>query len=627
MREIKTAKSISRESTLVVPPEWMPDASMKRIICHWTGGAYKASVLDRMHYHILIEDNGDLVRGCCSIKDNESARDGRYAAHTLRCNTGSIGVAVCCMAGASELPFQEGPFPMTEVQWERMADIVAELCDRYDIAVTDQTVIGHGEVQCNLGIAQRGKWDPLVLPWKPRASRERVGSLFRIKVLAALEEIRQTRRMHKPAPPDDEPAAVPFVAFMNDVALPNAVLYNEGAYVPIASLGLVGWKIVTVSSSHVVLQGQQGREHRLPYYFLNAEELGIAANDTEIRRRVERDGLVSAIDIARSGLLPVTYDPNTNTVVIGSGAPPTASRQPASTTLPVTITVRPGDTLYAIAERYLGNGNRWTSLMKKDGSFFTQADAKRLDVGQEILLPETPRSQRVDLPTDPDEAPTVDGLPPELLPELIRAARPELKTFAGRSVPLIMMECMAEGIRDAGQIAYILATSDHESNCGRFMRELGNRSYFERYEFRTTLGNKAAGDGFRYRGRGFVQLTGRANYGRWSEELGIDLLGDPDIVATDPRIAAKILVRGMAKGLFRRRRLGDFIVGEKRDFWNARDVINGDKAKNGTRIAGYANRYLAALTPRWTTLLSAELRPIPSAVPRFTEPATIPAPA
>jgi predicted chitinase len=187
---------------------------------------------------------------------------------------------------------------------------------------------------------------------------------------------------------------------------------------------------------------------------------------------------------------------------------------------------------------------------------------------------------------------------------------------------------MAVGIRDVGQIAYILATSDQESNCGRFMRELGNRSYFDRYEFRTTLGNKVAGDGFRYRGRGFVQLTGRSNYARWSKELELDLIGDPDIVATDPGVAARILVRGMAKGLFRKRCLGDFVKGAKQDFWNARDIINGDKAKNGARIAGYANRYLAAVTPRWTALLTTVQRPTSAAVSRpAAPPAVVPVPA
>lgn len=145
--------------TSVVPANWMPDAAMDRIICHWTAGAHKASAVDQAHYHILIEGDGALVRGDHSIDDNVSAADGDYAAHTRGCNTGSIGVSLCCMAGAIESPFRAGQFPMTAVQWEVLSTVVAELCERYDIPVTARTVLSHAEVQGTLDIPQAGKWD------------------------------------------------------------------------------------------------------------------------------------------------------------------------------------------------------------------------------------------------------------------------------------------------------------------------------------------------------------------------------------------------------------------------------------------------------------------------------------
>ncbi len=161
----------------VVNELWMPQADMKRIICHWTAGAYEASNADILHYHILVEGDGTLVRGTCSIPDNESTRDGVYAAHTLGTNTGSIGVAVCCMADATRS--DPGRFPMTERQWLRMAEVAAELCKRYRIEVTPTTVLGHGEVERNLGIKQRGKWDPMMLPWEPDLPAKEVGDRFR----------------------------------------------------------------------------------------------------------------------------------------------------------------------------------------------------------------------------------------------------------------------------------------------------------------------------------------------------------------------------------------------------------------------------------------------------------------
>lgn len=166
----------------VVPAEWMPGCKMDRIICHWTAGPYKASDHDRECYHILIEGNGNLVRGEHAIIDNVKTGNDNYAAHTLGCNTGSIGISVCCMAGAKEAPFNPGPCPMLREQWETMAQVAAQLARRYKIAVAPRTVLGHGEVQDILGRPQKQKWDPLVLPWDPGVAKREVGNRFRARV-------------------------------------------------------------------------------------------------------------------------------------------------------------------------------------------------------------------------------------------------------------------------------------------------------------------------------------------------------------------------------------------------------------------------------------------------------------
>lgn len=65
---------------------------------------------------------------------------------------------------------------------------------------------------------------------------------------------------------------------------------------------------------------------------------------------------------------------------------------------------------------------------------------------------------------------------------------------------------------------------------------------FNRYDFRADLGNGAVGDGAKYKGRGFIQLTGKANYRTYSQRLGMGdrLLNNPDL-ANDAEIAADIL--------------------------------------------------------------------------------------
>ena len=70
-------------------------------------------------------------------------------------------------------------------------------------------------------------------------------------------------------------------------------------------------------------------------------------------------------------------------------------------------------------------------------------------------------------------------------------------------------------------------------------------AYFEKkYGYKTKtgkgLGNTQEGDGAKYKGRGYIQLTGRANYEQVGNLIGIDLVNNPEL-ANDPKIAAKIV--------------------------------------------------------------------------------------
>jgi predicted chitinase len=166
---------------------------------------------------------------------------------------------------------------------------------------------------------------------------------------------------------------------------------------------------------------------------------------------------------------------------------------------------------------------------------------------------------------------------------------PNIRASGRVSVPIILRECLASDVTDRGQVAYILATAEHESHLGELMEEL--TSGWE-YEGRDDLGNTESGDGPLFKGRGLVQITGRKNYTYWSHRLGIDLISNPE-KATDLPIAAKILVQGMRDGTFTEFKLSDFISGATQDFEGARQIINGfDKAE---LIAAIAREYLKVL--------------------------------
>ena len=83
--------------------------------------------------------------------------------------------------------------------------------------------------------------------------------------------------------------------------------------------------------------------------------------------------------------------------------------------------------------------------------------------------------------------------------------------------------------------AHFLAQLCHESGSFNYLEELASG---EDYEWRDDLGNVQAGDGVRFKGRGLIQITGRANYGDCGDALGQDLIATPTRLA-DPDLACR----------------------------------------------------------------------------------------
>lgn len=161
------------------------------------------------------------------------------------------------------------------------------------------------------------------------------------------------------------------------------------------------------------------------------------------------------------------------------------------------------------------------------------------------------------------------------------------------------------GDGDKRKLAYILATAFHESDRLRTTEEYASG---KAYEGRKDLGNTQPGDGVRFKGRGFVQITGRRNYTDWSGRLGVDLVARPER-AEERDIAARILVEGMMLGTFTEKKLGDYINNQACDFLNARRCVNGtDRAE---MLSGYAHHFLRALEAGPVTVPSRPPAPVP----------------
>lgn len=174
----------------LLPSAWLPDCPMARIHIHWTGGGHTPNSVDLAHYHVLIDGAGRPVKGKPSILANSGRIKDGYAAHTFNANTGAIGISMCGMLHARESPFYAGPNPLTQSQWDAMIRAVAQLARVYDIAVTPRTILTHAEVQTNLGIAQRQKWDiARGVPSRPDLVGARaVGDVIRTGVALTLAE-------------------------------------------------------------------------------------------------------------------------------------------------------------------------------------------------------------------------------------------------------------------------------------------------------------------------------------------------------------------------------------------------------------------------------------------------------
>lgn len=142
------------------------------------------------------------------------------------------------------------------------------------------------------------------------------------------------------------------------------------------------------------------------------------------------------------------------------------------------------------------------------------------------------------------------------------------------------------GLDDYKHLAYMLATVKHEcADKWQPITEYGPYQYF-RYLI-GKLGIRNLQEANLYKGRGYVQITGKINYSKFGDILGIDLLNKPEL-ALDPDIATKIMFKGMTKGLFTGRKLSDYFNDNEEDPVNARRIINGkDRAE---LIANYYNK-------------------------------------
>ena len=108
---------------------------------------------------------------------------------------------------------------------------------------------------------------------------------------------------------------------------------------------------------------------------------------------------------------------------------------------------------------------------------------------------------------------------------------PNAGSVAGVFVPVLNAAMGHYQIVGAKRVAAFIAQIGHESGQLKYVKEIwGPTAAQARYEGRKDLGNTVTGDGSKYRGRGLIQITGRANYMACGEGLGLDLIKQPELL-------------------------------------------------------------------------------------------------
>jgi peptidoglycan L-alanyl-D-glutamate endopeptidase CwlK len=192
--------------------------------------------------------------------------------------------------------------------------------------------------------------------------------------------------------------------------------------------------------------------------------------------------------------------------------------------------------------------------------------------------------------------PTIEIITPNLVRQIFSPDTP-LKNIKAH-LPAVLNAMREAEMTDKNMLLMALATIRVETEGFEPISEFRSKFNtsptgrpFDLYDNRTDIGNQGPPDGERFKGRGFIQLTGRANYGRHGAAIGLGgrLLENPEL-ANDPTIAARLLASFLKA---KERPIKEALL--ERNFKLARRLVNGgshglDKFKEtflkGERLIG-----------------------------------------
>lgn len=223
-----------------------------------------------------------------------------------------------------------------------------------------------------------------------------------------------------------------------------------------------------------------------------------------------------------------------------------------------TYTVQSGDTLGAIAKKLLGNSGLYMKIAEANN----MADPNKLSVGMELVIPELPQpSTQQATQTDNHAQAAGEGfeLKAQQLHEMLDTNDTALidkyldavnACFARYQInsPLRVCHFLAQVAHESGNFKQVVENLNYGAPAlkvyfGKYFDDDAHIEQYARqpekiagrvYANRMGNGDETSGEGWQYRGRGLIQLTGKENYQNYSNACNVDLVSNPDGLAEDP---------------------------------------------------------------------------------------------
>ena len=236
--------------------------------------------------------------------------------------------------------------------------------------------------------------------------------------------------------------------------------------------------------------------------------------------------------------------------------------------------VEPGDTVYSIARQSGADPKEIYKLNQMDRN-------TKLEVGQKVLVPDyskpiskMPATVKPTVKQDPSKAaqsePSFKDKISSMMPKFSNDEEDEGVTLLSDNPDAeaaLQTAAKSAGLKGS-ELAQFMAQTRHESWDFSKMKEVGSKKTFAKYEkpkMAKRLGNKVKGDGELFKGRGFIQLTGRDNYTRASQQI----FGD-DRLVKNPDLASKLDVGAKIALWFWKNQVRPSV----KDFNNTTEVVN-----------------------------------------------------